>query len=496
MEGVNYNITYDGNGNIKSVRQGGNTTTYVYDSQNQLIRENNQEAGKTWVWTYNRAGNIVSKKEYAYTTGALGTALDSVYYGYVNNSWNDLLTSCDGKSITYDAIGNVTNDGYWSYSWTQGRQLAQMSYANNMWYFTYDENGMRTGRSNTGTVYTYTYNGSQLSRMTYGSSDMHFTYGADGSPLSVTYNGATYYYVVNLQGDVVAILNSSGVMVVEYTYDAWGRLLSTTGSMANTLGLHNPLRYRGYVYDRETGLYYLQSRYYNPEWGRFINADGLLVNDNLTGTNLFVYCNNNPVNYFDPTGEIAVSTVILIGSIVVGLAVAGYTAYVEYQAGVETPQIVCDSIIAGVSAFMLVYSAGMTAYQCYQNFCYLNGLTPVTEIGRQTNSCMAIQPYYPPNDGFVGTPQKTTLEVGTLIQRTGNLAGRFVAPAGTPQQMLSLPYDKLGQPTTILQVQQPIEALGGRVAPWFGQIGGGTQYLLTERVDELISQGILIIFGG
>lgn len=140
------------------------------------------------------------------------------------------------------------------------------------------------------------------------------------------------------------------------------------------------MRYCSYTYFRETGLYYLQSRYYNPEWGRFINADGQLVNDKLTGTNLFVYCNNNPVNYFDPTGEIAVSTVILIGSIVVGVAVAGYTAYVEYQAGIETPQIVCDSIIAGVSAFMLVYSAGMTVYQCYQNYCYLNGLTPVTDI--------------------------------------------------------------------------------------------------------------------
>ena len=252
---------------------------------------------------------------------------------------------------------------------------------------------MRTGRSNTGIVYTYTYNGSQLSRMTYGSSDMHFTYGADGSPLSVTYNGATYYYVVNLQGDVVAILNSSGVMVVEYTYDAWGRLLSTTGSMANTLGLHNPLRYRGYVYDRETGLYYLQSRYYNPTIGRFINADGYLsTGQGLAGNNMFAYCNNNPVNFSDPAGEsITIATIILIGSIVIGVACGGYTAYVEYNAGCDTVQIVGDSIVAGMSAFMLVYSMGMTAYQCYQNFCYLHGLTPMTQIGGQGNVTTQLQ---------------------------------------------------------------------------------------------------------
>ena len=106
-------------------------------------------------------------------------------------------------------------------------------------------------------------------------------------------------------------------MVVEYTYDAWGRLLSTTGSMANTLGLHNPLRYRGYVYDRETGLYYLQSRYYNPEWGRFINADNYpSTGQGLLGNNMFAYCNNNPVIRADSGGEF---WHIVAGAVVGGL---------------------------------------------------------------------------------------------------------------------------------------------------------------------------------
>lgn len=299
-----YTYEYDGNGNITKITWGGKSIKYTYDSQNQLIREDNPFTEFTWMWTYDEAGNILSKSKYSYSTDTPAVCYSTIQYGYTNQ-WGDLLTSYDGKTISYDAIGNPLSDGTWTYTWEQGRQLVRMSYAQNVWNFTYDSNGMRTGRSNAGTgyAYTYTYNGSQLSRMTCGSNVMRFTYGADGKPLSINYNGTTYYYVTNLQGDVIAILNSSGTMVVEYTYDAWGNPLTTTGTMANTLGLHNPLRYRGYVYDRETGLYYLQSRYYNPEWGRFINADGLIsAFQSLSGNNLFTYCYNNPVCFSDDSG--------------------------------------------------------------------------------------------------------------------------------------------------------------------------------------------------
>ena len=103
---------------------------------------------------------------------------------------------------------------------------------------------------------------------------------------------------------MVAILDSSGNPVVGYAYDAWGNILSVTGSMASTLGRLNPLTYRGYVYDWETGLYYLQSRYYNPEWGRFLNADSFVsTGQGIVGNNMFAYCGNNPVNFTDPTGQ-------------------------------------------------------------------------------------------------------------------------------------------------------------------------------------------------
>ena len=136
--------------------------------------------------------------------------------------------------------------------------------------------------------------------------DYSFTYDPAGRPVSITEGSATYYYVLNQQGDVVGLMNGEEQLVVVYLYDAWGRLLSTTGTQSSTLGVNNPLRYRGYVYDTETGLYYLQSRYYNPTWGRFINADDpgyMGVDGTPSSYNLFSYCGNNPVTREDSEGE-------------------------------------------------------------------------------------------------------------------------------------------------------------------------------------------------
>ena len=321
---LNSYYSYDDNGNITRYNMTGGSDMewwsldeeeatrmgevyYHYDTANQLVREDNMWLGKTFVWTYDDAGNITSCKEYAYINNwedVTGTPTKTNTYTYGDSAWCDLLTAYNGVTWQYDQIGNLTSDGTWTYTWQNGRELASMSNGSTTWNYTYDANGMRTGRTpSNGTAYTYVYNGSQLSRMTYGSNTLIFAYDASGSPMTVTYAGSTFYYVTNLQGDVIAILNSAGVSVVQYTYDAWGKVLTTTGTMAPTLGLINPLRYRGYVYDRETGLYYLQSRYYNPEIGRFISADKhISTGQGILGNNMFAYCGNNPVRNADETG--------------------------------------------------------------------------------------------------------------------------------------------------------------------------------------------------
>ena len=128
-------------------------------------------------------------------------------------------------------------------------------------------------------------------------------------------------------------------MVTTYLYDAWGNHLNTTGSLSATVGRYNPLRYRGYVYDRETKLYYLQSRYYNPEIGRFINADGYVsTGTGINGYNMFAYCNDNPIILVDLTGEGPVLKFIkkfvkavdkLISHIKEAISAQSYNAYLD-----------------------------------------------------------------------------------------------------------------------------------------------------------------------
>ena len=335
-----YAYTYDSSGNILSVSDGTNTTSYVYDSANQLLRENNQAANKTWVWTYDNAGNIQSKSEYAYTTGELGEAVDMVSYGYDNDNWRDLLTSYDGVDIDYDEIGNPVDDGTWEYAWQHGRELERMSDGTTAWTFTYDANGMRTSRTDGATTYNYVYNGGSLVQMTVGSNTLYFT--SD----TVTFNGVTYYYVKNLQGDVTAIVDGSGAAVATYVYDAWGNLISDEPA-ANTIGHLNPIRYRGYVYDPESDLYYLQSRYYDPEIGRFINGDNPanLGVKGLLSYNLFTYCGNNPVMGYDPYGcwdFWGVAT----GLTLIAVGVAAF--------------IVCPITVPGMIATAIVMTTGVT----------------------------------------------------------------------------------------------------------------------------------------
>ena len=316
------------------------------------------------------AGNITSRKEYARTYGEKGELLDTVVYTYGDAEWGDLLTAYDGVALTYDGIGNLTDDGTWEYTWEHGRELASMSDGETTWTYTYDANGMRTSRASRLGTYRYYYDGGTLTRMEFSSYMLQF----DSVEDTVTMNGTLYYYVRNLQGDVVAITDMYGDPVVYYTYDAWGNVLSITGSKATTLGALNPLRYRGYVFDQDTGLYYLQSRYYNPEWGRFINADGYTSTGQGTlGNNMFAYCGNNPVSRADDGGEF---WHIVIGAAVgaaIGALVTGVTSYytdgqVDWTAvGLSALSGAASGALAATGAGIGVMIAGNAAISMAEN---------------------------------------------------------------------------------------------------------------------------------
>ena len=169
--------------------------------------------------------------------------------------------------------------------------------------YTYDPDGIRTSKTVNGTTTKYHVMNGTLLGQTKGNDTIVFLYDEKANKYGFDYNGTKYYYIFNVQGDVIGILNQAGQKIVSYTYDPWGKVLSVDGSEASTIGQLNPIRYRGYYYDTETGFYYLQSRYYDPTVRRFLNADKVVNNGvGILGTNMFAYCINNPVNMFDNEG--------------------------------------------------------------------------------------------------------------------------------------------------------------------------------------------------
>lgn len=301
---------------------------YTYDGQNQLRTEtrytyssNTDTTGTSVTYTYNydTAGNLQSVQKNGATVQT---------YTYGDSQWRDLLTKVGGTTISYDASGNPKNwyngTTYTGLTWKNGRQLAQITTGGRTSAYRYDADGIRTYKKVGSVAHEYrTLNGKVVyEKIGSGSTAkiMIFSYDAQGRPFAVKYstnNGGsyiTYFYALNQQGDVVKIFRSlpsrdsngnlnglTEAVYATYTYDAWGNILSQSGSMAST----NPLRYRGYYYDSETGFYYLQSRYYDPATRRFINADVYSSTDSsdAISCNMFAYCGNNPTSRSDETGD-------------------------------------------------------------------------------------------------------------------------------------------------------------------------------------------------
>ena len=214
------------------------------------------------------------------------------------------MTKYNGKTIGHDAIGNMTSYNGASYSW-QGRELRKITNGSNTYSYKYDADGIRTSKTVNGTKTEFFLNGSQILAQKTGDTTMLFFYDSTGKRVGFANGDTLYYYLYNVQGDVIAIMRAAtGQVVARYSYDAWGKCTVTNAS-GYTVGEKNPFRYRGYYYDTETGLYYLNSRYYSPEFGRFINVDSELagIGGTTLGYNLFAYCFNNPVNMSDPEGN-------------------------------------------------------------------------------------------------------------------------------------------------------------------------------------------------
>ena len=312
-----YNYEYDSEGNITKMVIGDKEIRYTYDDLGQLLSEENELVNQSFTYTYDNAGNIKSKKVRNLTTGVV--ASNNTYY-YSSSAWGDMLTAFGSTGqITYDAIGNpltYNNGTTYHFTWN-GRQLASATVGNSNYTFTYNDEGIRTSKTlSSGSRVEYVLNSSQIVAEMTDTYTIVYMYDASGSPIGMQHRLNSYdegvwdvfWFEKNLQGDIVAVYNSDGVKCISYVYDAWGKILKTTthnSEGTNAYASKNSFRYRGYYYDRDLRLYYLQSRYYDSKICRFINADGELaeVSEDLQGYNLYAYCFNNPIMYSDQSGN-------------------------------------------------------------------------------------------------------------------------------------------------------------------------------------------------
>ena len=336
-----WEYAYDAVGNITSIKENGTVVeSYGYDALNQLTTV--VRGADTYSYSYDASGNItaVTKNGGSYKS-----------YSYGNSNWKDLLTAYNGTTITYDEIGNplTYRDGF-SFTWSNGRQLVMAAKGDNTYTYTYDASGLRTSKTVGNTTTQYYWLGDKLQAQRTGNDYLIFLYDESGVPYGLIHKyGSTekkYYYEYNLQGDIIGIINDAGTRVVTYQYSAWGELLSISGSMATTIGAANPLRYRGYYYDSETGLYYLQSRYYDPVTGRFINADNYAsTGQGIISNNMFAYCLNNPVNLSDNSGNWPEWATVVLGAVAAVAAVAATVVTL----GAAAPAAMCTLAAVGMS---------------------------------------------------------------------------------------------------------------------------------------------------
>ena len=339
----------DANGNITELSDGTYTFTYEYDDFNQLERENNPLLNKSITYQYDLGGNLKEVKEYAYTTGTLVNPTSTVVYTY-DDTWKDQLTKIGNDDLTYDTNGNLLSYKTRSYSWQAGRQLAQITDDNLNAVYTYNESGIRTRKVVNGVITDYVLEGGKVILETTGSDTLHYSYDSRGQLVSFSLNGTPYFYTRNGQGDITGLIDASGTQVVSYTYDSWGKPISITGSLATTVGAKNPYRYRGYRYDTESGLYYLQSRYYDPSIKRFISADGLVDFRTLTSVNLYTYCVNNPIRYSDESG-FAYFDRMEFALQVGGLVMRAITLSVECGKGFISGTLTMDDIMSDITNY-------------------------------------------------------------------------------------------------------------------------------------------------
>jgi RHS repeat-associated protein len=490
---------------------------------------------KVIFFAYDNNGNILSKRAAAYNIAVgrdeiMNFTAEQAYAYDGGNS--DRLVDFDGESIAYNEIGNPLSYMGKTLEWQNGRQLKTWNLdTQNTNYrveneqhinlrFVYDGQGRRIKKGST--VFTYDIGG-KLIQQSDGANTLEFIY--DGSGLSgVRHECAEYVYRRDVFGNITNIFDLNGTCVVKYVYDAWGNhkaydingtkiydsSVGATAGYEGHIGNLNAFRYRGYFYDTETGLYFLKTRYFDSQTGRFISQDSVeyLDPETVNGLNLYAYCNNNCVNMLDPLGNKAVwwnpfswfDGVSNIGKIIIGAALfVGAIALTVATGGALAPLFITMAVGVGISTAIGGFGAVIASGGDWSQFGsgawngFADGVLWGGIFSFAGASVGAIKYAAKGSQGALqGTTKLTTITKGQQLDRFGHLGGKFITNAGTPTSQLALPAANTGIKTT-LQATKNFRAFTGIVANGFGGTGGGTQYVMRYSIQTLLKKGWLII---
>lgn len=282
--------TYSADGaTATSETLGGRTTTFGYDAYGRLSRVDDPIENATWRYRYDDRGNLIAKTRYMYTIGTPGAAREHIPMTYIGNR----LLTYGSRPLVYSDVGELAEADGWRYAWKSGH-LSSMRTEGKALTFRYNVAGLRLQKTvETGwfpAVTAYSWRMGRLTQATISRTGydeverlttLRYSYDERGCVASIEIDAKTYTALCDSAGSVVALLDESGVAVVQYSYDAWGKPVAVSGALADTLGADNPLRFRGMLYDEETGLYDNEGVPYNPEYGRYLTAP-------------YVFSGNNP----------------------------------------------------------------------------------------------------------------------------------------------------------------------------------------------------------
>lgn len=526
---------YDVVGNVENITYNDNESSVNYKyNKLGMLEEETLTDGTVTSYTYDENGNIKTKRSILNEVVILDE--EYTYHDIIKDRLmyvTNKLTNSISKQLVYDS-----NNEFYPSS-INGENLVWegnllKSYKGHT--FEYDSNGTRTKiikRNSSGELVkttSFVLEGTNIISMTInelsGEYKLDFTYDANSKLIGLSTIQGNYFYVRDITGNIIGLIDSNGNYVIQYKYDAWGNLLSNLPSIdddAVTIAAkYNPFIYKGYFYDSGTRLYYCNYRYYFPELCRWISPDSIdyLNPKTINGMNLYCYCFNNPINYIDSSGHIAfwLACGIVVG--IIGTLAGGFYAYNKSKKQGNTGWTVVGDVVLGAHiggavgfAVGALFGAGTSILLTgsASSICgaVLNGAKglawayslggPGAAIGYCTNNVYRwmygthMIGYFPDGEGFNGTPQKITLQPGTIIQRFGPPTSEFAAPYYTDPFSLSLPYYQLPNmySPNLYVINQPIDVLAGQAAPWFGQYGGGTQYMFSEILKVLLDSEVI-----